>query len=295
MMDQPELEAALAQANHVIAEQTETIDQLRRRLADDRFAQDLREALSLAAAAGVLAAPLSHSQLLEMVVETAAQVINSQAAALFLIDDESQELVFEVALGQKATEVKKFRLPLGHGIAGLVAVSGQPMAVADADRDPRQASDIARSVGYVPRSILCVPLFYADRVIGVLELLDKVEAATFSSTDMHVLGLFANQAAVAIEHSRVQRSLTSLVQVVLQSLLSSAGASTSDLAGRTQAFVEGLEENPPHRRALDLARLVRLIADWGEPELLMCETILRGFVDYLQSRPRADDERWSPH
>src|SRR5207245_1557500 len=117
------------------------------------------------------------------------------------INEETHELIFEVALGQKAQEVKKFAIPLGHGIAGLVAVSGQPMAISDAQRDPRQASDIARSVGYVPQSILCVPLFYNDQIIGVLELLDKADASSFTAADMETLGLFANQAAVAIEQS----------------------------------------------------------------------------------------------
>src|SRR5215218_274795 len=153
---------ALARAQEIIARQTEEIERLRRRLADERIVDDLQEALTLAAAAGTIASPVTHSRLLEMIVETAAHVISARAAALFLIDEEAEELVFEVALGSKAEEVKKFRVPLGHGIAGLVAVSGQPMAVSDAESDPRQAADIAQSVGYTPQSILCVPLFYHE-------------------------------------------------------------------------------------------------------------------------------------
>src|SRR5918912_1041634 len=120
----------------------EEISRLRRRLADERFAEELGEALSLAATAGTIASPVTHSRLLEMIVETAASVIPSRAAALFLVDRETEELIFEVALGQKADEVRKFRVPLGHGIAGLVAVSGQPMAISGAESDPRQAADI---------------------------------------------------------------------------------------------------------------------------------------------------------
>src|SRR5438132_9805215 len=155
---------------------------------DVRFAAQLRSVLVRSALASTIAAPVTHSRLLEMIVETAAQVINSQAAALFLVDEEHQELVFEIALGQKAEAVKKFRVPMGHGIAGHVAATGQPTATSGAT-DPRQAREIGESVGYVPRSILCVPLFYADRVIGVLELLDKVDEATFTMMDMQVLGL----------------------------------------------------------------------------------------------------------
>src|SRR5262245_45795893 len=94
--------------------------------ADVQFARELRRLFTLAGAAGVLAAPVGHSELLQRIVEIAAKVLAARAASLYLVDEEKQELVFEVALGPKAGEVKKFRVPLGHGIAGLVAASGQP-------------------------------------------------------------------------------------------------------------------------------------------------------------------------
>ncbi len=279
---------ALAEARATVARQAEEIARLRRRLADERFAEELREALSLAAAAGTIAAPVTHSRLLELIVATAAQVIAAGAASLFLIDEEREELVFEVALGQKAEEVKKFRVPLGHGIAGLVAVSGQPMAIAEAASDPRLASDIARSVGYVPRNILCVPLFYNDRVTGVLELLDKAGAASFSAGDMETLGLFANQAAVAIEQSRANRNLGALLGEVLRSLDGDGGAA---LAERARAFAARTEEEDlTYREALDLAGLVQEIAAAGERERRLCRTVLAGFAEYLRARPGAGAE-----
>src|SRR5918997_273381 len=286
MSDEPRAgdQDTLAHAQETIARQEEEIERLKRRLADERFAEDLREGLILAAAAGVIASPVTHSRLLEMIVETAAQVISARAAALFLVDEEAQELIFEVALGSKAEEVRKFRVPLGHGIAGLVAVSGQPMAVSDAESDPRQAADIARSVGYTPQSILCVPLFYHDRVIGVLELLDKEGAPSFSATDMEDLGLFASQAAVAIEQSRTNRNLAALLGEVLQSIGGATDAGRRELQERTRAFAEDLEEDATFGRALDLARLVQEIAHQGENELNGCQAILRGFAGYLRSR-----------
>ena len=220
-----------------------------------------------------------------MIVATAAQVINAHAASLFLIDEETQELVFEVALGQKAEEVRKFRVPLGHGIAGLVAVSGQAMAVSDAQADPRQASDVAQSVGYVPQNILCVPLFYNDQIIGVLELLDKAGGSSFTAGDMEVLGIFANQAAVAIEQSRTHRYLGALIGDVLRSFSSTP---TADLQQRAHVFAAHMEdENPAYRQALDLAQLVQEIAWQGEHELQACRTILEAFASFLRTRPSA--------
>ena len=268
----------------------EEISRLKRRLADERFAEDLRDALTLAATAGSISSPVPHSRLLEMIVETAAHVIPSRAAALFLIDEETEELIFEVALGSKADEVRKFRIPLGHGIAGLVAVSGQPMAVSDAAKDPRQAADIAESVGYAPESILCVPLVYEDGVMGVLELLDREGAPSFNASDMEASGHFANQAAVAIEQSRAQGNLAALLGGVLGSLGGVSEHRIESLREGVAPFVEGVEEDAAHRRALELADLVREISHGGEEESRACHTILRGFAEYLRSRPHPEDE-----
>src|SRR5262249_54484532 len=149
--------------------------------------------------AATIAVPVTHSRLLELIVETAMQVTAAEAAALFLVDEARQELAFEIALGPHAAAARALRVPLGHGIARLVAVTGQTMMVADADKDPRAAADIAAAIGYTPRSILCVPLLSNDRIVGVLEVLDKHGTRPFDPTDGDLLGLFGKQAAVAIE------------------------------------------------------------------------------------------------
>jgi GAF domain-containing protein len=273
-----------------LVEAREEISRLKRRLADEHFAEELKDALTLAASAGEISSPVAHSRLLEMIVETAASVIPSRAAALFLVDEEEEELVFEVALGSKAEEVRKFRVPLGHGIAGLVAVSGQPMAVSDVAKDPRQAADIAESVGYAPESILCVPLFYEEEIIGVLELLDREGAPSYSAVDMATLGLFANQAAVAIEQSRNQQSLGALLGDAIQSLGGVPDHREEALLEGSRSFTAGFEEDASYRRALELAALVREISHQGEEEHRACRTILEGFAGYLRSRPRPEEE-----
>jgi Nif-specific regulatory protein len=276
--------ANLAEARAIIARLSEEIEGLRQQTADARFADELRGVLVRSALAGTIAAPVSHSRLLEMIVETAAQVINSQAASLFLVDDERRELVFEIALGQKAEEVKKFRVPLGHGIAGHVAATGQPTATSG-DADPRQALEIGESVGYIPRTILCVPLFYSDRVIGVLELLDKADEAIFTELDMHVLGLFANLAAVALEQSRTRDNLFGLLaEIVLESNGDLPEQQRQQLVQGSQRLASGIAEDQRYQQALALARLVEEISRNGERELGVCQAILRDFAEYLRSR-----------
>ncbi len=252
---------------------------------DVRFAASLREAFSLAEAAGTIGARVTHADLLHMIVATAAQVLRARAGALLLIDEDTDELVFEVAVGGQAEEVKQFRVPVGHGIAGHVAVTGQPIAISEAAADPRTATDIAESVGYRPDSILCVPLFYDDEVIGVLELLDKEDGSSFSADDIESLGLFANQAAVAIEHSRVHTSLGSLIGDVLRSV--GGGEELRMLEPDASAFASRMERDPTSRQALALARLVHEIASAGEREAQACNAILESFAEYLRGRQTA--------
>jgi GAF domain-containing protein len=220
----------------------------------------LRDALRLATTAGIIGSPVSHSRLLEMIVETGAHVIGARAGALFLLDEQNDELTFEVAIGSRADEVKSFRVPLGHGIAGIVAASGQAMAIRDAPSDPRLASDIAESIGYVPETVLCVPLFYGDHVIGALELLDR-EEGSFTARDMEALGLFANQAAVALQLSRTYQNVAGV--------LTDGGPAEVDDASR---------------QTLELAELVQEIASRGESERRACRDVLAAFADYLRSR-----------
>lgn len=275
-----ELEGARSQ----IARLEREVERLRRRLEDERFAEDLRDAMTLAAAAGTIGSPVKHGRLIEMIVETAAAVIGARAGSLFLIDFATDELVFEVAIGPEADQIEGFRMPVTQGIAGLVATSGQPMAVSDAREHPQVFKEIGDRVRHHPESILCVPLFYGDRVIGVFEMIDKAGAPSFTGEDMRVLGMFANQAAIAIELSRTYRHVMPLMVELLASLGEEDSGRRIALAERGASFALDLEDEVSYQEAIDLAKLVQEIAWRGDEERAAALTILRGFADYLRSR-----------
>lgn len=259
---------------------------------DDGFARDLTGAFAIAAAAAQIGSPVEHQELLLAIVETAAHVCDAEAGSLFLIDADNGDLYFEVAIGPKAAEVKHLRVPLGQGVAGLVAVTGQAMAVADARNDPQVFDGIADRIGQRPDNLLAVPLFFDDSVIGVLELLDKRDGSSFDGSDMATLERFARQAATAIQLSRTYRHLAPFVGEVLSSLGATASAEDGEdradtLVERADRFADGVEGDPVFRRTLRLAALVQEIASRGEAESEAIETILRGFAGYL--RDRADD------
>jgi GAF domain-containing protein len=157
--------------------------------------QDLRAAV----AAGALAAREGHRPLLQAIVEVARAIFGARAASIMLLDEGAGELVFEAVTGEGEDTLVGRRIPSETGIAGWVAQSGQPLVVEDVTRDPRFAADEARRTGYVPKGLMAVPLLRHERVLGVLNVLDRPERRRFSVAEMDLLGLFANQAAVALD------------------------------------------------------------------------------------------------
>jgi GAF domain-containing protein len=252
---------------------------------DNGFAEQLRAVLGLTVSTAAIAAPPRQQHLLEMIVRTAVHVIHASVGSLLLIDESAEELVFEVATSENLELLKNVRVPLGEGIAGLVALTGQPIAVSDAATDPRHAREIATLTGYQPRSLLCVPLEVEDRVIGVIELMDKVGANDFDTADIEALTLFASQAAVAIEQLRAYRNVAGLLSGMLASL-AHAGGSEQDLEHRVEELARELEADDAFRRSVELATLVHTIAQQGADESQACLAILRGFSEYLRTRQR---------
>jgi GAF domain-containing protein len=172
-----------------------------------RPAEDLRAAV----AAGALAARRGHRPLLQAIVEVARAIFGARAASIMLLDEASGELVFEAVAGEGEDTLVGRRIPPGTGIGGWVAQSGQPLVVEDVAADPRFALEQARRTGYVPRGLMAAPLLREERVLGVLNVLDRPERRRFSVAELDLLEMFAGQAAVAMDmllHARrVERVL----------------------------------------------------------------------------------------
>jgi GAF domain-containing protein len=155
--------------------------------------------LHAAVTAGVLGAEELHRTLLQSIVETARAIFRAKAASIFLLDEETDELVFEAVAGQGEDTLIGKRFPSSTGIAGWVAVTRQPLVVEDVGGDPRFAREAAESTGYVPRGLMAVPLVHEERTLGVLSVLDRPKQSKFSLAEMELLGQFGAQAAVALE------------------------------------------------------------------------------------------------
>jgi GAF domain-containing protein len=159
----------------------------------------MTEDLRAAVAAGVLGSEEGYRALLQSIVEVARAIFKAKASSIFLLDERADELVFEAVAGEGAQSLIGQRFPSSTGIAGFVLVSRQPLVIDDVVSDPRFARDAAESTGFVPKELMAVPLLHEERALGVLEVLDRPRDSRFSLAEMELLGLFANQAAIALD------------------------------------------------------------------------------------------------
>jgi GAF domain-containing protein len=157
--------------------------------------EDLRSVV----AAGVLGAEKNYRELLQSIVEVARAIFRAKASSIFLLDEEADDLVFEAVAGEGSDSLVGRRFPSSQGIAGFVLVSRQPLVIEDVLEDPRFSREVAESTGFVPKGLMAVPLLHEERVLGVLEVLDRPSDARFTLQEMDLLGLFANQAAIALD------------------------------------------------------------------------------------------------
>ena len=155
--------------------------------------------LMAAMSAGVLGNERSYRALLQSIVEVARAIFSARASSIFLLDIESDELVFEAVAGEGSETLVGTRLPSSTGLAGWVLVTRQPLVIDDLSNDPRHARNVAESTGYVPNALMSVPLLHEDEALGVLQVLDREDESRFSLAEIDLLGLFANQAAIALD------------------------------------------------------------------------------------------------
>ncbi len=140
--------------------------------------------------------------LLTEILESATRLVGGEASSLLLVDQGSNKLYFEIALGSKGTDVKKFSLNMGEGIAGWVAEHNTPLLVADVDKDPRFFADISKKIRFPTTSILAVPMRVNDRCVGVIELVNKKDGGTFTQEDLEWAEIFSTQAAITLQNAR---------------------------------------------------------------------------------------------
>jgi GAF domain-containing protein len=214
--------------------------------------------LRAAVAAGALGSEESYRELLQAIVEVARAIFGARASSVFLHDEHTDELVFEAVAGEGAGELIGKRFPSSTGVAGWVLVTRQPLVIEELEQDPRFAREAAESTGFVPKSLMAVPLLHDERSLGVLEVLDRPQEAAFTLKEMELLGLFASEAAIALDLLQRAREARAVLEQE-----DGQAAALARLAGRLA------EAEPEQREAAQrlLEAIEAFLAAGGRPML----------------------------
>jgi signal transduction histidine kinase len=222
----------------------------------------------------VLNSTLDRNVQLKMIQEVATELTRTTDSSTFLFDRKTGELYAEVATGEAAEKLKRIVVPLEGSIAGWVIKTGQPAVVNDVQHDSRHYNQADKLVSddqtqFVTRSILAVPLEAQGKIIGVLEVVNKVGDQPFTDEDLELLETLAAQAAVAIEKARLFEQ-SDLVSEVVHELRTPM---TSIIGYSKMLSMPGIPEETKakftetiHREATRLGKMVNDFLDWARLE-----------------------------
>ena len=150
----------------------------------------------------VLASTLDLLTLLDLIVNAARDITRSEATSILLVDSKTGDLYFEAVTGSKSEEVKRLVVPT-DSVAGWVVRESRTQIINDVSRDKRFFAKSDQSTGFQTRSIIAVPMKVKDRVIGVLEAINRADNSPFTEEDSELLSILSAQAAIAIENARL--------------------------------------------------------------------------------------------
>ena len=148
---------------------------------------------------------LELDELLQLITETATELLDCEAASILLYDEKNPRLFFAAATGSDPAKLAEIPVPIGGSLAGTIFRTNQPMILNEVEQDPRHYSIVADHVKFKVKTLLGVPMPIKDRPMGVLEAINKHDGA-FTESDVLILSVIASHAAIAINNSRLLTS-----------------------------------------------------------------------------------------
>lgn len=164
-------------------------------------------------------APAGEASALRAIADAGAAALHVAAASIALHDSGIDRLVFRAAAGPQGQGVIGLAIAPHEGIAGYAFSTGQPLAVADVTADPRFERGTAERTGYVPRSLLAVPLVDEDGIVGVMEFLDRTDGAPFDLADLEVASRVAAAATATARATRLEHEAGALLRRALAAVV----------------------------------------------------------------------------
>jgi len=142
-------------------------------------------------------------QLLILIMQESESAVDAEASCIALHDPADGQLHIEYAIGEASEEVRRITLAMGQGVLGTVAATGKTLRVDDVSEDDRFDSSVDRKSGFITKSLLATPIQWRGKLLGVLEVVNKRDGGSFNQNDERLLEIVANQAAIAVENSRL--------------------------------------------------------------------------------------------
>ena len=169
----------------------------------ERNARELRKFEQLIEAAKKVNSTLDLDELLDIILDMALRIVNGDRGTVYLVDEARREIWTKVSREQDGTGRVTIRLPIGKGISGYVAATGDIINIPDAYNDPRFNPELDKQTGYRTNSILCMPMRNKeDKIIGVFQLLNK-RKGMFTDDDATFIDALSVHASLAIENARL--------------------------------------------------------------------------------------------
>ena len=185
----------------------------------------------------LLNSTLDEREVRKRAMESATHLMRSEVGSLLLIDPESNELFFEVALGDKGEKVREIRLKPGEGIAGWVAQHGEAQIVNDVRSDPRFFRRADDKSGFVTRNMICVPVRIREKMVGVLQAINK-KKGKYDEIDLDGFKALADQVAIAIENAGLYKELKETFLSTASALGDAIEAKDAYTGGHTKRVLE---------------------------------------------------------
>lgn len=218
----------------------------------------------------VVSSTLDLRELLTKIMSTATKVMRCETSTVYLVDEQTNELYFHIVSGDPnvGAKLQEIRLPMGTGLAGWCAQNNKPVIVPDTEKDPRFFKGADKKSGFVTRSMICVPMRLKDRVVGVLQVLNRTGDIPFNDHDLETLENVANQAVSAIENARLYENIQKVYLSTIEVLATAIDAKDPYTQGHsrrvTQYSVAIAEEMNLSPKEVENIRYAGLLHDVGK-------------------------------
>ncbi|MCX7911897.1 MAG: GAF domain-containing protein [Dehalococcoidales bacterium] len=201
--------------------------------------------------------------ILERAINAAKVILNAEASSILLFRDNDQDLFFEAVSGPGARTLKQVRINSQCGIAGQVARTGKPLIVNDVTRSENFHKAIDIRTGFTTKSLICAPLIANERILGVIEILNKLDGGGFNGKDLEVTTSIADLTAQALENAHLYQDILSTFRASLVAIVSAVDARLPSRRGHSQRVMEYVVRTIPYiplgageRQSLEYASLL---------------------------------------